>query len=79
MNNRSYAMEASAMAAGGLKPIGVELRDIRFDQVAQACGGAGYRTTPAELQVVLQEAMQAGKPALIDLQVDPIALPTARL
>ncbi|HAN95476.1 MAG TPA: hypothetical protein DCQ17_07865 [Firmicutes bacterium] len=79
MNNRSYAMEASAMAAAGLKTIGVALRDIRFDQVAQACGGVGLRLAPPEPEAALEQVPQRGKPLLIDLQVDPVELPTAHL
>lgn len=79
MNNKSYALEANAMAASGLEPCGVQLGDIRFDQVSQACGGLGYRISPPELQSVLDTAKNAIKPVLIDLQVDPIKFPTARL
>lgn len=78
MNNRSYAMEANAMKAGGLKPVSVSLRDIRYDQVAEACGGVGYRVTPTELPATLAK-IQGTQPVLIDLQIDQIALPTAHL
>ncbi|MGI6641482.1 MAG: thiamine pyrophosphate-binding protein [Limnochordia bacterium] len=77
MNNRAYAMEKSAMAAGGLKPLGVELQDIRYCQVAEACGGMGWRITTREFKDALLQAKEAGKPALIDLQVEPVPVPTA--
>lgn len=79
MNNRSYAMEANAMASAGLDPIGVSLQDIRYDLVAQACGGVGCRITPGELGETLEEIRGMDKPVLIDLLVDPTALPTAKL
>ncbi|MGI6150031.1 MAG: thiamine pyrophosphate-binding protein [Limnochordia bacterium] len=79
MNNESYAMEANAMAAAGLAPFGVRLTDVRYDQVAEASGGVGLRTTPAELPAVLREINRTTKPVLIDLKVDPIPLPTAKL
>lgn len=77
MNNRSYAMEANAMEAGGLRPLGVTLRDIRYHEVAQACGALGLRTDPAGLQGSLGEAQKAGKTALIDLQVEASKMPAA--
>ena len=77
LNNRAYAMEASAMAAAGLKPIGVHLPDVRFDQVAQACGGVGLRVTGDSLLQALQESRLVRQPVLLDLQVEPIRLPTA--
>lgn len=79
INNCSYAMEANAMASTGLEPIGVALPDIRYDLVAQSCGGVGCRITPTELRETLEEIRGAKKPVLIDLQVDPTALPTANL
>ncbi|NLM53922.1 MAG: hypothetical protein GX195_03195 [Firmicutes bacterium] len=79
MNNESYAMEANAMAAAGLASFGVRLTDVRYDQVAEASGGVGLRTTPAELPAVLREINRTTKPVLIDLKVDPIPLPTAKL
>ncbi len=48
-------------------------------KAVQACGGLGYRISPPELQSVLDTAKNAIKPVLIDLQVDPTALPTANL
>lgn len=77
LNNRAYATEASAMAAAGLKPIGVHLPDVRFDQVAQACGGVGLRVTGDSLLQALQESRLVRQPVLLDLQVEPIRLPTA--
>lgn len=79
MNNRSYAMEANAAASAGIQPVGVFLRDIRFDEVARACGGIGHRISPAELPDVLEREKHATRPVLIDLQVAPAPMPTAKL
>ena len=62
INNCSYAMEANAMASTGLEPIGVALPDIRYDLVAQSCGGVGCRITPTELRETLEEIRGAKKP-----------------
>lgn len=78
MNNRSYAMEANAMASAGFEQLGVALRDVRYDQIAEACGGVGYRVTPAELKTTLEEAKGASRPVLIDLHIDATPLPTSQ-
>lgn len=79
MNNGAYAMEANAMASAQLTPVGVSLRDVRFDQIARACGGVGSRVTAENLRAALVEAGQSRRPVLLDVQVAPTRLPTATL
>jgi oxalyl-CoA decarboxylase len=48
--------------------------DSRYDKMMEAFGGKGYyATTPDELKQMVDEAMNAGKPALINAVIDPEA------
>ena len=48
--------------------------DARYDKMMEAFGGKGYyATTPDELKRMVDEAMDAGKPALINAVIDPEA------
>ena len=69
----------AGMASAQLTPVGVSLRDVRFDQIARACGGVGSRVTAENLRAALVEAGQSRRPVLLDVQVAPTRLPTATL
>lgn len=46
-------------------------KDSRYDQMIEAFGGTGYKaTSPDELKRVVNEAMDAGKPALVNAVID---------
>jgi oxalyl-CoA decarboxylase len=48
--------------------------DARYDKMMEAFGGKGYyATTPDELKRMVDEAMNAGTPALINAVIDPEA------
>lgn len=48
--------------------------DARYDKMMEAFGGKGYyATTPDELKRMVDEAMDSGKPALINAVIDPAA------
>lgn len=79
MNNRAYALEQHAAQAGGLRPVGVQLSDIRYDQAAAAMGGAGFRINVNELPAVLSELKDSRRPTVIDVQVEAVPIPTAHL
>jgi acetolactate synthase-1/2/3 large subunit len=52
---------------------GVDFTDIRYDEVAQAIGCFGKRVEdPKKIVPVLQEAVDSGKPAVIDIIIDPL-------
>jgi oxalyl-CoA decarboxylase len=52
----------------------VFVHDSRYDKMIEAFGGVGYNvTTPDELKKAVDEAMNAGKPALINAVIDPAA------
>ena len=52
----------------------VFVKNARYDKMIEAFGGIGYHaTTPEELTRALQEAIAAGKPALINAVIDETA------
>jgi oxalyl-CoA decarboxylase len=52
----------------------VFVKGARYDKVIEAFGGTGYHvTTPAELEKAVNEALKAGKPALINAVIDESA------
>ncbi len=49
----------------------VFVKDSRYDKMMEAFGGAGYHvTSPDELRRAVNEAMDAGKPALVNAVID---------
>lgn len=51
---------------------GCELQDINFAQYAEACGGLGLRVErPEEIRPALERAIRSGRPALVEVVVDP--------
>jgi oxalyl-CoA decarboxylase len=52
----------------------VFVQDSRYDKMMEAFGGVGYHvTTPDELTRAVNEAMNSGRPALINAVIDPAA------
>ncbi len=52
----------------------VFVADSRYDKMMEAFGGVGYHvTTPDELKRAVDEAMDSGKPTLINAVIDPAA------
>ena len=48
--------------------------DARYDRMMEAFGGVGYHvTTPDELARAVNEAMDSGKPSLVNAVIDPAA------
>jgi oxalyl-CoA decarboxylase len=48
--------------------------DSRYDKMMEAFGGVGYHvTTPDELTRAVNEAMNSGRPALVNAVIDPAA------
>jgi pyruvate dehydrogenase (quinone)/pyruvate oxidase len=55
---------------------GVDLQPIDFAAFARACGGLGYSVDrPQDVKPVLQEALQSGKPAVVECIVNPYEPP----
>ena len=69
-NNGIYRGDA---AGGDPSPTGF-VQDARYEKLIEAFGGTGYHVTdtPA-LTKALTEALEAGKPALINVVIDPTA------
>jgi oxalyl-CoA decarboxylase len=52
----------------------VFVKDARYDKMMEAFGGKGYHvTSPDELRQAVNEAMDSGKPALVNAVIDPAA------
>lgn len=52
----------------------VFVKDARYDKMMEAFGGAGYNaTSPDELSRAVNEAMDSGKPALVNAVIDEAA------
>lgn len=52
----------------------VFVSDSRYDKMIEAFGGVGYHvTTPDELKRAVDEAMDSGRPSLINAVIDPAA------
>jgi acetolactate synthase-1/2/3 large subunit len=71
-NDRAFGMIKGAQdGAFGKRYIGVDFADVRYDEVARACGWYGERVErPGEITPALQRAAASGKPALLDVLVD---------
>ena len=51
---------------------GCELQGINFAQYAEACGGLGLHVErPEEIRPALEQAIRSGRPALVEVVVDP--------
>ncbi|MSQ08611.1 MAG: thiamine pyrophosphate-binding protein [Dehalococcoidia bacterium] len=74
INDRSLGTMKSRQKSRGLPDYGLDLQDVDFAKVAQACGlnGATART-PEELRQALKVASSADRTTLIDARVDPQA------
>lgn len=72
-NNAAWGIERNSQIVdfGADRIIGTLLQDCRFDLVAQALGGHGERVTePEAIDPALRRALEAGRPALVDVVTD---------
>jgi acetolactate synthase-1/2/3 large subunit len=71
-NDRQWGMiKAVQMAAYDARYTGVDFDDVRYDQVALACGCWGERVEdPRSITPALERAVASGKPAVLDVVVD---------
>ena len=76
MNNRCWGAEkAYQRDFFGERYIGADISSPPFDQLAELYGARGYRAeTLDETAQALEAAFACGKPAVIDVAVDPTAL-----
>ena len=77
MNNGSWGSEkAYQRFAFNERYVGADITNPRFDKFAELFGGAGfYVERPEEVGEALQQALQAGKPSIIEIPIDPDELP----
>ena len=71
-DDRAFGMIKGAQdSAFAKRYIGVDFVDVRYDEMARACGWHGERVErPEEIKPALQRAVASGKPALLDVLVD---------
>ncbi len=76
MNNGCWGAEkAYQRDFFGGRYLGADVPNPPYDQVAALFGAAGYRVGHAsEIEGAVREAVHCGKPAIVDVQVDPDAL-----
>ncbi len=76
MNNQCWGAEkAYQRDFFGQRYIGADLRNPPFDDLARLYGAHGIRVeAPGDLADALREALGCGKPAVVDVMMDPDAL-----
>ena len=64
------------MLFGDDKSVGTDLSPTaRYDKLAESMGGHGERVTePDQIQPAIRRALDSGKPAVIDVLLDPRGL-----
>ena len=73
-NNGGIYRGTDVNAAGSDPAITVFVKDSRYDKMMEAFGGVGVNaTSPDELRRAVNEAMDSGKPTLINAVIDPAA------
>ena len=77
MNNGSWGSEkAYQRFAFNERYIGADTNNPRFDKYAELFGGVGfYVERPEDVGSAFQEALNAGKPSIIEIPIDPDELP----
>ena len=77
MNNGSWGSEkAYQRYAFNERYVGADTLNPRYDKFAELFGGAGYYIErPADVGDALLEALQVGKPSIIEIPIDPDELP----
>lgn len=72
-DDRQWGMiKAVQMAAYDARYVGVDFDELCYDQVARACGCYGERVEdPGQILPALERAVASGKPAVLDVLVDP--------
>ena len=78
MNNRSWGATKrfQDIISGAGKNIAVALGDARYDEVAKGFGAHGeYVTEPGELALAMQRALDSGKPACVNVEIELADMP----
>ena len=73
-NNGIYRGTDVNPAGGSDVATTVFVKDARYEKLMEAFGGVGVRvTTPDELSRAVNEAMNSGRPTLVNAVIDPAA------
>jgi len=73
-NNNGIYRGTDVNSVGSDPATTVFVKNARYDKIAEAFGGVGVQvTTPDELKRAVNEAMDSGKPTLINAVIDPAA------
>ena len=76
VKNGVYSTEKNKMLSEGFTPSGHELTTPDFVQFARSCGVAGYLIeNPADIGNAVRQALESGKPALLEVICADIELP----
>lgn len=76
LNNESLQMEKDKIDVMGTKDIGTDLTNPDFPKLAEACGWKGFLPeSDAELESVLEEALNTGGPSLVDIKTAQVFFP----
>ncbi len=75
--NAEYQIQLRAY--GPQRAVGCELLATRYDLVAAALGGHGEQVSrAAELPAALERAVRSGRPACVNVAIEPVAAPVVR-
>jgi pyruvate oxidase len=71
LNNKELAMIKVEQKMEGYPSFGTDLLNPDFAAYAEACGGVGIKVSkPSELKEVVEQAIKANKPVIIDIDTD---------
>jgi len=76
--SQSMALDAETMTANRALPkganLGTDFEEIRFDELARSMGAHGERVSKGrDLRPALERCVASGKPAVVHVDVDPVA------
>jgi len=75
LRNDRLAFITLEQEAAGLPDWGTEVANPDYAKFAEACGGIGFTIShPEEIAPALEAALASGRPAVLDVAVDPNAL-----
>ena len=73
LNNHALGMIRVEQMTEHYPNFGTDLRNPDFAAFADACGGLGLAVSePGELREAIKKAMSSGKPAMVDVETDPV-------
>lgn len=71
INNQKLAFIEVEQQSAGQRNYGIDLEDIDFAKIAEACGGIGYTVkSAAELDALLPKLADVSKPTLVNVYVE---------